>query len=923
MRPILLTLSAFGPYARETTIDFTVLGTSGLYLITGDTGTGKTTLFDAITYALYGEPSGNVREVSMFRSKYADPATPTLVALTFDHAGQTYTVRRNPGGYLRQARRGTGLTKETDSAELFLPDGRVITRQREVTRTIIALLGIDRSQFAQIVMIAQGDFQKLLLASTEERKRIFRQVFRTDAYQKLQDRLKDEAALLRRQSEEIEDSIRQYLRGLMCPADSPYASQVKQAQAGELPLADALRLAAALLEADEAVQVELAHAAEEADRRGEALTEAIARGQERQKAEEDLRVVEAHHASRSAQRSQLAAELAAWEARQGEADDLTRQAERIRMQMPVYDQLELNRRIVRKAADETEALSGAIAAALDKLRGIAARLASLHQEQESLRHAGETRAALIHQQQELARGQQGLRELSASLLAHQKADQAYRAARQNYLNSRAKAAQAAENYERMNRLYLDAQAGILAQTLEEGVPCPVCGATEHPCPARPASRVPMKAELDQARAQADRASQAAARDSEAAGRMKGAYEEKEALLRKGVAELLEQDSLDNVAQEIESRQEALHRQAQELTVLLETEDTRLRRREELDKLVPQEEQARAKLESDLASQRERLAAKEAEQAAIARQITEQTAALPYPGKEEALAARQHLERERQAILSALEEARKAHADNEQALAELTGQRNQLQARLAQSQPADLPALQRGKQDTATRRAALHQQQKAVHTRLSTNRMSLQHLRAQSDASQALLKRRTWVNTLSNTANGTVPGKEKIMLEAYVQMARFDQILRRANVRLRVMSGGQYELKRRESAEDIRSQSGLDLDVIDHYNGTQRSVRTLSGGETFKASLSLALGLSDEIQSAAGGIRIDTMFVDEGFGSLDEDSLRQALDALSSLAEGDRLVGIISHVAELKEKIDRQLLVRKEKSGGSSVSIRLG
>ena len=174
--------------------------------------------------------------------------------------------------------------------------------------------------------------------------------------------------------------------------------------------------------------------------------------------------------------------------------------------------------------------------------------------------------------------------------------------------------------------------------------------------------------------------------------------------------------------------------------------------------------------------------------------------------------------------------------------------------------------------------------------------------------------------LSDTANGKLAGKEKIMLETYVQMTFFDRIIRRANLRFLVMSGGQYELKRRVGAGSTRGQSGLELDVIDHYNGTERSVRSLSGGESFKASLSLALGLSDEIQSSAGGIRLEAMFVDEGFGSLDEESLQQAIQALARLTEGDRLVGIISHVSELKTRIDKQILVTKDKSGGSRVDI---
>ena len=210
--------------------------------------------------------------------------------------------------------------------------------------------------------------------------------------------------------------------------------------------------------------------------------------------------------------------------------------------------------------------------------------------------------------------------------------------------------------------------------------------------------------------------------------------------------------------------------------------------------------------------------------------------------------------------------------------------------------------------------------KELHTRIKSNKQVLDNIQANVENLDKLEKHYTWLRALSNTANGNISGKEKVMLETYIQMTYFDRIIARANTRFMVMSGGQYELKRRKEAENNRSQSGLDLDVIDHYNGTERSVKTLSGGESFKASLSLALGLSDEIQASAGGVKLDTMFVDEGFGSLDEESLDQAMKALLSLVDGNRLVGIISHVADLKNRIDKQIVVTKGKNGGSKANI---
>ena len=275
-------------------------------------------------------------------------------------------------------------------------------------------------------------------------------------------------------------------------------------------------------------------------------------------------------------------------------------------------------------------------------------------------------------------------------------------------------------------------------------------------------------------------------------------------------------------------------------------------------------------------------------------------------------------KELDSLTAAVQQAEEAHAQCTQALAGTDAAITQLTRLLENSAAPDTQALEEERQRLDAQLDSLTHVRQQLHTRISTNTSALAHIREKSAELVQLEQRYTWVRTLSNTANGTLPGKEKIALETYVQMTFFDRILRRANVRLMLMSDGQYELKRRTTAENNRGQSGLELDVIDHYNGSERSVRSLSGGESFKASLSLALGLSDEIQSMAGGIRLETMFVDEGFGSLDEESLRQAIRALTSLTEGSRLVGIISHVAELKEKIDRQIVVTKGRGGGSRV-----
>ena len=294
--------------------------------------------------------------------------------------------------------------------------------------------------------------------------------------------------------------------------------------------------------------------------------------------------------------------------------------------------------------------------------------------------------------------------------------------------------------------------------------------------------------------------------------------------------------------------------------------------------------------------------------------------MQYESKEMAQSAKTDLETKKTKLETALKNAREAFEENEKNIAAIESKIEENKKLLAGSKGIDIEKEETQQQKLREEKEKLLNLQKEVHSRKTANSSSLENIRLKSDEIKSVEEKWTWMKALSDTANGNISGKEKIMLETYIQMTYFDRIISRANRRFLVMSGGQYELKRRIEAENNRSQSGLELDVIDHYNGTIRSVKTLSGGESFKASLSLALGLSDEIQSSAGGIRLESMFVDEGFGSLDDESLSQAIKALSSLADSRRLVGIISHVGELKERIERRIVVTKDKSGGSRATI---
>ena len=338
-------------------------------------------------------------------------------------------------------------------------------------------------------------------------------------------------------------------------------------------------------------------------------------------------------------------------------------------------------------------------------------------------------------------------------------------------------------------------------------------------------------------------------------------------------------------------------------------------------MLPKAEEDLAALES--AAETLRAAAADSRVALEGLRARRQTVAegLEFESAAAARARLDELRREKDALAAALQAAEKGREDCRSRLTEERGRIDTLEKQLSGAAEEDAPALQAALEELRAARQALRARKETLAGRMGVNRRAVEELRGGAEQLEQAQREWQWMGALSATVNGTLSGRDKIMLETYVQTTYFDRILRRTNVRLMAMTDGQYELKRRIGAENQRSQSGLELDVIDHYNGTERSVKTLSGGESFKASLALALGLSDEIQSWAGGVRLDTMFVDEGFGSLDEESLEQAIRALSALTEGSRLVAIISHVAELKERIDRQIVVTKDPAGGSRVTVR--
>lgn len=921
MRPLKLTMAGFGPYAQVQELDLTQLGSSGLYLITGDTGAGKTTIFDAITFALFGEASGSSREPSMLRSKYARAEDPTWVELTFAYGEKTYTVRRNPE-YERAKTRGSGTTKQLADAELTMPDGAKLTKTREVDRAIREIIGLSREQFAQVAMISQGDFRKLLQADTRERQKIFRDIFGTGLYVNLQERLKADSAEVQRQREQVWSSIRQDMSGLRWAEDSPLAQSAQKARSGELAVEEVQRLLEQLLEEDlhrEKTQKQQLHETEQAL---EQVSGQLAQAQTRQTVAQALAQARAEAAKKQEEGTLLAVALETARATVPKQKQLGQQITQLELLLPSYAALEdYTGELAREKQNRQAAEAACQKAERDRAR-LEQQSAALREEQKALETAGAQAQRLLAEQEELTRRQSAFAKLLALAQELDRQRDQLERLQGEYLAAEERSAALRQRYDAVNRAFLDEQAGILAAGLAEGQPCPVCGARNHPSLAVCSETAPTEADVKRAKTDWEAAQRKTEQASSAAHTQKGMVTSgEETLLAEGENLLKEPVSVHTVRQLAEARQRLVKEQLEQVGTQLAQMQRQADRYLELQKLLPEQEKQFRQAGERLSAAREQRTRLDAAMESLTRQIEGLREKLPFADQETALREKAALTRKQEQLAQELQEAEQACRACNQALTSAQAATEALSKQLESLPEADTQSLLEKKEGLNREKAACNQALQAIHTRAASNQQAKTQIADRAQALAALDSRCGWLKALSDTANGTVPGKEKVMLETYIQSACFDRILERANLRLRKMSGGQYDLKRRDAAGDKRSQSGLELDIVDHINATWRSVNTLSGGEAFLASLALALGLSDEVQMSTG-IRLETLFVDEGFGSLDGEALNKAYLTLAGLTEGNRLVGIISHVAELKEKIDRQIVVTKGKNGSSQAVIRI-
>lgn len=917
MRPLKITMSAFGPYAGEVTLDMQKLGKSGIYLITGDTGAGKTTIFDAISYALYGEASGNYRENTTLRSKYASADTPTFVELEFEYNNEIYKINRNPE-YPRPNKRGEGFTKQSANAELVMPDGSVITKIKEVSAKVEEIIGINKNQFSQIAMIAQGDFRKLLNCETNERSKIFRKIFKTEPYHNIEIKLSSLFNELKRNREKEKSGIEQYINQLKCNENDTLSLELERAKSGDVLIEDVIKLAGEIINKDTLEYTKT-------QKNIESINEEIEKINSNIKLYENQEATKKAYAKASAKLEELKTKrnecekaYKSAEAQRERLDDLTKKINLINSKMPKYDELKSLENSISEKTQSFEKSNNSLKLKQQEITLLEKEIDEKSKALEEVKGADLLAQKLTVQKEEIKKKAEALKELKTEI-DRCKAEQKNLKNAQSFAKSALDEYGALENeYNQIYIAFFNEQAGIIADELKDGEPCPVCGSTSHPNLARKSENAPSQADVESAQNLVKKAQEKADKARDTASALKSRFDEIAANVKSAAKKLFGTD--DNVFDDYNSNINALKKDYDCTLALLKTANEKLDLYQKLDKEIPKIQEKQKSLSDEISKLNTQKASDEAFISENTKRVTSIKSELDFESADLAKDKLKEFTNLSSDIKNAIEKSKNDFDDIKSKYDTQKGTKASLENALKEFKEIDLASLNEKSLKLNEYKKDIDETAKSLYSRIESNKLLVDNISVKRDILKGYDDKYVWLKALSETANGDISGKDKITLETFVQMTYFDSIIRKANIRLLTMSDGQYELVRRSDAETLKKNEGLALDVIDHFNASSRSVSTLSGGESFMASLCLALGLSDEIQSSNGGIKLDTMFVDEGFGSLDGEALDRALSALTSLSQGNRLVGIISHVDALRDRIDNKIVITKDRATGSNAQI---
>ena len=925
MRPIKLVLSAFGPYASKVELDLSKLGENGVYLITGDTGAGKTTIFDAITFALFGKPSGDIRDVKTLRSEYVNEEIETYVELDFIYHDEEYHIYRRPEYTYTHAQKNGEVkqrSKATD-AYLILPNGDRIVKPTEVTKQVEQLLGMKRDQFRQIAMIAQGSFLEILNADTKERGRLFEKVFMTSKYSVLMDRLNQMAKESSIALNDAKLRLQQIISDIRVPEilQEQYEQTLETFAMNDIQpvydLLDNIIIGAKkgienLQKQKEQVQKQLRKSRKEETEKTKQLQDLLS-------LEKLLKEKPVKEEKANLYTERLKTD---GEKYRIQIDALKKEQAQIEHELPEYAGLT---KLTAKLA-EIKKQGSSVLKDLETKTSLKKQLdedITLKQKEAQILTDSELSLnKLFIKEEEIEKKISAFYHASMIQSNYQNAVDNLKEKTQFLQESTDRKAMLQKQYDDAQLSYFANQAGLLASRLIKGEPCPVCGSIEHPRPASYSDQLVTQEEINQYKKKADQVEkeyQVASKACVDANLKRSTLQNELELVLKSVTE--QTIPLGNVKTFIDEHTTQLKKDQKEISTRIKQLQQQSKRYQELLKMIPKLQQKLTALAEEV-SQSEIIQAKlSVEHEQIQKQVQETTVKLKYSSETEAknrvaILVKQILEYQQQ--IDQLANESKLAMDE---LVYVSAQIDMLREKVESSiDEIPLQKNQLGLLQAEIENLQVQQEEilKSIHdTQMyeSDAQDTKKKIKSESDAYQTKLSRYSSLRELADVAMGNGrSSKEKITLQEYVQIAYLDRMIHKANERYLSMSNQQYQLVRSASTKDKRSHEALDLDVIDFSNGSIRPVSSLSGGESFIASLALALGMSDEIQSQAGGIQIDTMFIDEGFGTLDQDSLNNAIQTLMKLSGENRLVGIISHVKELKERIHKGIIVTKDLHG---------
>ena len=925
MRPIKLVLSAFGPYASKIELDLSKLGENGVYLITGDTGAGKTTIFDAITFALFGKPSGDIRDVKTLRSEYAKEEIETYVELDFVYHDEEYHIYRRPEYTYTHVQKNGEVkqrSKATD-AYLILPNGERIVKPTEVTKQVEQLLGMKRDQFRQIAMIAQGSFLEILNADTKERGKLFEKVFMTSKYSVLMDRLNQMAKESYLALNDAKLRLQQIISDVRVPEilQEQYAQTLETFAMNDIqPVYDLLdEIIASSKESTEKLQKQKAQIQNQLQKSRKEETEKTKQLQDLLSLEKLLKEkpVKEEKANLYAERVKNDGEKY-----HIQIDALKKEQAQIEHELPEYENLTKLSTKLAEIRKQISIISKDLETKTNFKKRLDEDIALKQKEAHTLTDSELSLNKVILKEEEIEKKIYTFHHASMIQSNYQNAVNALKEKTQLLQESTDRKVILQKQYDDAQISYFANQAGLLALRLTKGEPCPVCGSLEHPRPASHSNKLVTEEEINQYKKKVDQAEKEYQITSKACAdaslKMNALQNELELVLKSVTEETV---SFEDVQLFIDEHTVQLKKEEKEISTRIKQLQQQSKHYQELQKMIPQLQQKFTAISEEVSQNQIAQTKLSVEYEQLQKQVQEITTKLKYTSETEAknrisMIAKKILEYQQQ--IYRLESESKLAMDE---LVYVSAQIDMLKGKVSSSID-EIPNQQKQLKILQTEIENLQVQQEEILKCIHNTEMyesdaqdTKKKIVSESDAYQIKLSRYSSLKELADVAMGNGrSSKEKITLQEYVQIAYLDRMIHKANERYLSMSNQQYQLVRSAGTKDKRSHEALDLDVIDFSNGSIRPVSSLSGGESFIASLALALGMSDEIQSQAGGIQIDTMFIDEGFGTLDQDSLNNAIQTLTNLSGENRLVGIISHVKELKERIHKGIIVTKDLHG---------